>query len=123
LRRLHIVLIAIAIIGVWLVFVFARALSDLDRATARQRTIAAEAATLEARLEADRREQEIVQTDAFQSILARAYGLGGPGEIVFSLPADAPSPAPITPLGGARQNQPADDSAPLDAWLNIIFGN
>ena len=98
-RRLHALLIAIAIVAIWLVFVFARALGDVDHATARKQSIAAEAATLQARLDADHREQLIVQTDAFQAMQARAYGLGAPGEIVFSLPQDAPSPAPITPLG------------------------
>ena len=85
-RRLHALLIAIAIVAIWLVFVFARALGDVDHATARKQSIAAEAATLQARLDADHREQLIVQTDGFQAMQARAYGLGAPGEIVFSLP-------------------------------------
>lgn len=122
-RRLHFVLIGIAIVAVWLVFVFARALGDLDRATARQQTIAAEAAVLEARLDADHREMQLVQTDAFQRIQARAYGLGEPGELIFTLPQDPPPP-PITPLGGTTPaSATATESTPLDAWLYILFGN
>ena len=79
LRRLHLVLIGLAIIGVWLVFVFARALGDVDHATSRQQTVADEASALQARLDADRRELVLVQTDAFQRLQARAYGLGGRG--------------------------------------------
>jgi hypothetical protein len=125
LRRLHLVLIGLAIVGVWLVFVFARALGDVDHATSRQQAVAEEASTLQARLEADRRELLLVQTDAFQRLQARAYGLGGPGEVVFSLPQDAPSAPPITPLGGGQRSATSatDSVTPLDAWLRLIFGN
>src|SRR3954451_11755969 len=125
LRRLHLVLIGLAIVAVWLVFVFARALRDVGHATARHQTVANEASTLQARLDADRRELVLVQTDAYQRLQARAYGLGAPGELVFTLPQDAPSPPPITPLGaGQRSATSATDSAtPLDAWLRLIFGN
>ena len=124
LRRMHLVLIGIAIVAVWLVFVFARAMGDVDKATARQHSIAAEAAALQARLDADHREQVLVQTDAFQRLEARAYGIGAPGEVVFSLPQDAPSAAPITPLGGAAASATsAAPVSPLDAWLKLIFGS
>ncbi len=122
-RRLHAILIAIGLIAIWLAFVFARALGDLDQATARQQAIAQEAVALQARLDADHRELALVQTDAFQALQARAYGLGGPGELVFSLPQDAPSPAPITPLGGSPADASASGATPLDAWLEILFGN
>jgi hypothetical protein len=123
LRRLHFVLLGIAIVAVWLVFVFARALGDLDRATARQQSIAAEAVTLETRLDADHRELALVQTDAFQRLQARAYGMGGPGEIVFALPQDAPAPPQVTPLGGPVPAAADESTTPLDAWLYILFGN
>ena len=131
-RRVHLAVIGIAIVAVWLVLVFARALGDVDRATARQQGVAAAAATLQAQLDADKREQQIVQTDGFQRLQARAYGMGAPGEVVFTLPQDAPSPAPITPLGGSTgatslpggSGASADaPSRPLDAWLRLIFGN
>lgn len=123
-RRLHLAVILIGVVAIWLVFVFARALSDVDQATTRQQAIAAEAAALQQRLDADHRELELVQTDAFQRMQARAYGMGAPGERIFSLPQDAPSPPPITPLGasakGADVEQP---QTPLDAWLALLFGN
>jgi hypothetical protein len=123
-RRLHLILLLIAAIGVWVVVVFAGALGDVDHATARQQSIAAEAAALQARLDADHREQQIVQSDAFQRLQARAYGLGAQGEVVFTLPLDAPSPAPITPLGGDTPATTAESATtPLDAWLQILFGN
>jgi cell division protein FtsB len=124
LRRLHLVLMLIAVVGVWLVFVFARALGDVDRATARQAQIDSEAVTLQQRLDADHRELLLVQTDAFQRLQARAYGMGAPGEVVFSLPQDAPPAVPISPLGGGQTvATSADPATPLDAWLKILFGN
>ncbi len=121
-RRLHALLIVIAIVAVWLVFVFARSMGDVDRATARQHSVAAEAAALQVRLDADHREQLLVQTDAFQAIQARAYGVGAAGEIVFALPQDAASPPPITPLGATTVKDDAAAESPLDAWLRILFG-
>src|SRR3954447_4111418 len=124
LRRLHLVLIGLAIIGVWLVFVFSRALGDVDHATSRHQTVAEEASALQARLDADRRELVLVQTDAFQRLQARAYGLGAPGEVVFTLPQDAPSPPAIAPLGsGQAATTSVEDATPLDAWLRLIFGS
>jgi len=118
------VLIGLGIVAVWLVFVFAHALGDVDHATARQQGIASEAAALQQRLDADRRELALVQTDAFQRLQARAYGMGAPGEVVFSLPLDAPSPAPITPLGAGQTTMAPDSepATPLDAWLRLLFG-
>lgn len=120
---MHLALIALAVVGIWLVFVFAKALSDVDHATAVHQAIAGEAATLQARLDADHRELELVQTDAFQQMQARAYGMGTPGEQVFMLASDAPSPPAITPLGSATSKAAGTGQTPLDAWLKILFGN
>jgi len=125
LRRTHLVLIGVGIVAVWLVFVFAGSIGDLDRATARQQQVTNEANAIQARLDADKRELEIVQTDSFQRLQARAYGMGAPGEIVFSLPSDAPSPLPIAPLGAssAASASATTPQTPLDAWLSLLFGN
>jgi len=123
LRRIHFVLIALGVVAIWLVFVFAKALSDVDHATTVHQSIAAETQALQARLDAVHREQQIVQTDAFQRMQGRAYGMGATGEIVFALPANAPSPAPIAPLGAAAAKGASDAVTPLDEWLSILFGN
>ena len=123
-RRL-LLLLGLAIAAVWLVFVFAGSIADGDRATAREQQVAAEANAMQARLDADKQELAIVQTDAFQRIQARAYGMGGPGEIIFSLPSDAPSPPPVTPLGASSADSASATAAqtPLDAWLSLLFGH
>lgn len=117
--RTHLVLLAAIVLAVWLVFVFGRALTELNEATERAAALRTETAALEARYEAGQRELELVQTDAFQQMQARAYGLGGPRERAFALEPDAPPPPPIAPLGG---ESPASGRTPLEVWLRLLFG-
>lgn len=119
--RAHLLLIVLLVIGLWLVLVFGRALSEVNEATARQATVAAEAHALEVRLEAARREQLLVQTDSFQALQARALGLGEAGERVFSLDDTALSATSVTPLGAPPVQEVP--TAPLDAWLALLFGD
>ena len=119
--RTHLVALMLAIVAIWVVAVFARALTDLDRAKVQHQAVAAESSALQLRLDADRRELGLVQTDGFQSLQARAYGLGGPGEQVFSLAAGAPEPPPIVPLG--QNTASALPVSPLDSWLELLFGS
>lgn len=121
LGRGHLAVLGIVVVAVWLVFVFGRALGDLDRAGARHDQVRDEAAALEQRLAADRREFELVQTDGFQALQARSFGMGAPGEQIFSLEAGAPRPEPVVPLGGAPLA--AGPTTPLDAWLELLFGS
>jgi len=119
--RTHLVLLAIVVAAAWLVVVFANTLGEVDRATTRQQAVAAESEALERRLAADRRELLLVQTDGFQALQARSFGMGAPGEQVFSLSAGAPEPEPIIPLG--QESQVSAASSPLDAWLELLFGS
>lgn len=120
-RRAQILGIALVILAFYLVVVFGRALGQLNDATQRETAAAAETRTLQAQLEAGRRELVLVQTDAFQSQQARALGMGKNGELIFALTADAPPPAPIVPLGGSSSSGAAH--SPLDAWLELLFAN
>jgi hypothetical protein len=120
-RRAQIVAVLAVILAFWLLITFGRALGQLNDATQREASAAAETRTLQAQLEAGRRELMLVQTDAFQALEARALGLGGAGERIFALTADAPPPPAIVPLG---QNSAASATkSPLDAWLELLFGN
>jgi hypothetical protein len=111
----------LVIVGFWVVIGFGRALGQLNDATQRQQVAAAQNLTLEAQLEAARRELTLVQTDAFQSLRARALGMGQNGELVFALTADAPPPPAVVPLG--RAAAPAVVQTPLEAWLELLFGS
>jgi hypothetical protein len=119
--RSHVALIVLIVVASWVVLSFGRTITSLNAATDRQAALTAETAALTARLEAGHREMELIQTDAFQALQARAYGIGAPGEIAFSLDAAAPPAPQVTPLGGDASS--GTPQAPLDAWLGLIFGN
>jgi hypothetical protein len=119
--RAQIVAVVLVIVGFWLVIGFGRALGQLNDATQRQQAAAAETQTLQAQLDAGRRELMLVQTDAFQGLQARALGMGQNGELVFALTADAPPAPAIVPLG--RAAAPAATQTPLEAWLQLLFGS
>ena len=120
-NRTQILAVGLVIVGFWLVIVFAHALGQLNDATQRQLAAQTEAQTLQAQLDAGRRELVLVQTDAFQQMQARALGMGQNGEKVFSLTSDAPPPAAIVPLG--RAAPPGLRQTPLESWLELLFGN
>jgi hypothetical protein len=117
--RSHLFALVVAVLAVWLVLVFGRSLTELNEATERAAALGAETAALQARLDAGQRELELVQTDAFQALQARAYGLGGNGERAFALEAGAPPPPIVVPLGG---ESPTSVRTPLESWLSLLFG-
>jgi hypothetical protein len=119
--RAQILAIALVVLAFWLVVVFGRALGQLNDATQREATAAAETRALQAQLQAGQRELMLVQTDAFQKMQARALGMGSDGELVFALTADAPPPQPIVPLGQASAS--TTQRSPLDSWLQLLFGS
>jgi hypothetical protein len=119
--RSHFLLLLVAALAVWLVVVFGRALTDVNEATQRQQVLTAESQALTQRLEAGRHELELVQTDAFQRLQARSFGMGESGELVFSLQPGTPDAPPIARLGGTGAALSA--LSPLDAWLELLFGD
>lgn len=118
--RSHVAFIVLIVVGAWVVFSFGKTITSLNTATERQGTLTAETVALNAQLDAGRRELELVQTDAYQSLQARAYGIGAPGEIAFSLEDGSPLPPQIRPLGAPGTET---EQKPLDAWLRLLFGD
>jgi type II secretory pathway pseudopilin PulG len=115
----YLVLLGLAVVAVWLVLVFSRTLGDVSSADARAAAVRAEVAALQQRLAQAQHEQDLVNSDAFQKLAARGYGMGLPGEQIFSLTVDGPAPT-IAPLGGPSAAAP---QSPLDAWLELLFGH
>jgi cell division protein FtsB len=119
-NRGHFALLVLVLVAAWFVVGFARTMTQLNSATERQAAVAAENEALSERVEAGHRELELIQTDGYQALQARGYGLGAPGEVAFSLDAHVDPPA-VVPLG-ARDAR-ARGLAPVDAWLELLFGN
>ncbi|HET7678075.1 MAG TPA: hypothetical protein VFK38_09510 [Candidatus Limnocylindrales bacterium] len=120
LTRRHLAFGLGALVVLWIVLVFARAVADSAAVTGRAATLRVENAQLQAQLEARRRELEVVRSPAYVAIQGRAYGVGGPGERPFSLTGGAPRPV-IHPLGSDPASR--DRQAPLEAWLELLFGD
>jgi hypothetical protein len=119
LTRRHIAFTAGALVVVWIVLVFARAVSDSATVDDEAARIRADNANLAARLAASQRELALVQRPSFVALEARGYGIGGPGERPFSIPGAA-TPAPLRVLGAEATGSRRE--TPLDAWLDLLFG-
>jgi cell division protein FtsB len=118
--RRHVAFAIATLVVLWLLFTFARAVSQSTAATDRVAALQAENATLAAQLEAGRRELGLISSEAFAGQAGRAYGMGRSGERVFTLAEGAgPSPA-MVPLGEAPGAGVA--STPLEDWLTVLFG-
>jgi cell division protein FtsB len=120
LERRTVGLVALLVVGIWLVVVFGHALADANTINADAARARAENDALRARVEAGRREIAFIQTDTFLSLEARAYGMGRRGERAFALEPGAPSPPPLVPLGG--EPSPQVPPTPLEEWVALLFG-
>jgi cell division protein FtsB len=115
-----IVLLAIVLIGLWFLAGFARTMTQLNTSSDRRAELTTETTALSSRLDAGHRELELIQTDAFQALQARSYGIGAPGEISFSVPRGSSAPG-LVPLGGKESQSSV--KTPLEAWLSLLFGD
>lgn len=104
---------------VWLVLVFGSVLADVSAANQRVQDVRADNAALEERVARGRAEIDLIRTDAFLRLQARAFGMGQRGERGFALEAGTPQIEAIVPLGSAP-DLPAP--RPLDEWLQLLFG-
>lgn len=119
-NRSYVALLAVILVGCWVVLGFAETITQLNAATDRQTELSAETRALTDRLDAGHREVQLIQTDAFQALQARGFGVGAPGEVSFSVATDALPPR-VVPLGST--DAAAAPQTPLDAWLRMLFGN
>jgi cell division protein FtsB len=88
-----------AVVGVWLVVVFAGIIARADELDATVQVEQAEVDALQMHADLADREITFVSTDAFVQQAARGEGYGEAGERRFRLPDDAPPPPTIRPLG------------------------
>lgn len=111
------------VVAVWVVAVFARQVGDASAASARADAMVASNAARQVEIAALERELERIVQDRYVFQQARAYGLGGPREIPFTLAPDAPPLGDDAPGSAALRVGGSTGVSPLDRWLTLLFGS
>jgi hypothetical protein len=122
--RTRLAWMALAVVAAWVVVGLGSQAAEASRAAARLAEAEAANARAAAETETLRRELALVTQERWILQQARAYQLGGRNERPFALapgipelPADAPGSAAV------RLGAPEATRTPLDAWLEILFGD
>lgn len=115
--------IVACLLAAWIVIMFARQVNAAAAATDRVDALAlanGEARTLVSALD---RELDLIARQQYLEQQARAYGLGAPREVAFTLDPGAP-PLPDDAPGSAseRLGSRGDGVEPLERWLTLLFG-
>jgi cell division protein FtsB len=120
-RRLTVV--AGLLVAAWLAIAFGRQVAAAAAATDRAEELRGANAALRDGVSNLQDDLASVQDARFIQLMARAYGLGGPGEIPFTLEAGAAAPGPDAPGSAAvRLGARPSHASPLDGWLSVLFG-
>jgi cell division protein FtsB len=115
--------VAAGLISVWIVVVFARQASEAAAASSRAEEIARDNAALAAEVASLEHELQIIEQPAYVAQQARAFGVGSPQEIPFTLDPSVPDPGPDAPGSAALRVGAHDDRpTPLESWLSLLFG-
>ncbi len=120
-RRRMSILLGVVLAG-WIVIVFARQVGEASAATSKADAAGASNAARHAAVAGLEREVQRIQQGPFVLLQARGYGLGGPGEVAFSLAADAPALAADAPGSAALRVGAPPSVRPLERWLTLLFG-
>jgi cell division protein FtsB len=120
-RRL--VVIGATIVLAWLIVSFSRQVAEASAASSRASELRSANAALAAEVAATERELQLVQEPRYVTQAARAFRLGTSREIPFALEVGAPPLAADAPgSASVRLGGDARSRAPLEAWLDVLFG-
>ena len=121
--RRRVAIFAGAMLAAWIVIAFARQVGEVSAASDRAQDIASANAALRIEVGALERELDLIARQRYIEQQGRAYGLGGPREIPFTLAKDAPALPDDAPGSAAvRVGAWSEDVAPLERWLTVLFG-
>ncbi|MFL5707491.1 MAG: hypothetical protein ACJ77Y_00695 [Chloroflexota bacterium] len=120
-RRRMAILVGALLVS-WIVFVFARQVSEAAAATSRAEAMIVSNGQRRDQVGGLERELERIADRRFVLQQARGYGLGGPHEIPFSLEAGAPSLRPDAPGSASVRLGAPTSTSPLEHWLTLLFG-
>ncbi len=123
LSRRRLATVAAVIVAAWFVLAFGRQVGDATAASTRADDLRAANAALREDVSTLQQDLASVQDGRFIRLQGRAFGLGGPGEIPFTLGADASPLAADAPGSAAvRLGAVHDRRSSLEVWLSTIFG-
>jgi len=120
-RRRAAILLGV-LLAAWVIILFARQVSEAAAATGRAEAMIAANAQQQAALVGLQGELQRIQEQRFIEQEARAYGLGGPKEIAFTLAVGAPALDANAPGSAATRIGARTSVSPLDRWLTLLFG-
>jgi cell division protein FtsB len=121
--RRRVAILASTMLAAWIVIAFARQVGEVSTASARADYIATANADLRIEVAALERELDLIARQRFIEQQGRAYGLGGPREIPFTLAKDAPALPDDAPGSAAlRVGAAGEHVTPLERWLTVLFG-
>lgn len=120
-RRRMAILLGV-LLAAWIVFVFARQVSEASAATSRAEAMVVSNDQRSDQVSALERELERIGDRRFVLQQARGYGLGGEHEIAFSLAGGAPSLPPDAPGSASVRLGATTSGGPLEHWLTLLFG-
>jgi hypothetical protein len=120
-RRRAAILLGVLVVA-WIVVVFARQVSEASNASGRAEAMVTANAEKRTALSGLERELERIQQQRFIEQQARAYGLGGPKEIAFTLGAEAPALDANAPGSSAQRVGAGISVSPVERWLTLLFG-
>ena len=118
----HLAAVLGVLLAVWILFVFARQVSEAAAATGRAEAMVEANAAKRADIAGLERELDRIQQPRFILQQARAYGLGGSREIPFTLDPDAPPLDANAPGSAASRVGATSSASPLERWLTLLFG-
>ena len=121
--RRRIAILMAALLSAWIVLALSRQVGEAADATNRANELSRDNQALSAQIQTLTQERVLIQQQAYIELAARAHGLGGRQEHPFSLAADAPALPPDAPgSASGALGATASRSAPIDAWLDLLFG-
>jgi len=122
--RRRVALLVGGLFALWLVGVFARQVGEAATAANQADDMRTRNAAMQRDVDSLEQELKLVKQPAYTAEMARAYLLGTPREIPFTLDPNAPAlPANAPGSTGIKPQTPPRSASPLDAWLQTLFGS
>lgn len=115
--------IVASLIVAWIVVIFARQAGEAATVSGRADQIAIDNEALAAEVASLENELRLIERPEYIAQQARAYELGSPEEIPFTLDPSVPAPGRNAPGSAAvRVGASENRVSPLESWMTLLFG-